>query len=290
MDKKIDAQAFETFAVKVLKLTAEDLASLYNDAGELTDFSLIERKDAERISKLSTDKTNQYNRGLKEGATKLEKELKEKYEVESELIGVELFDHIVETKVAEVKVAEPGDVMKNPEVIKLINQHSKEKKALEKEWQGKLDAKAEEINQSNLFKEVEDAALVDFDSFNAILPADPKKAKALKDIYIAGVKKRKHSKDKDGFSVLKDDGTLLMDEHGYPISFTDSNKGIAEKYFDFKVAEERSSAGLTEEQRKAQGGKKVRMPKDEADYISIMKDQTLTPKERVEVMNLYTKK
>ena len=49
MDKKINAEAFEAFAVKAFKLTTEELASLYNDAGELTDFSLIERKDADKI-------------------------------------------------------------------------------------------------------------------------------------------------------------------------------------------------------------------------------------------------
>jgi hypothetical protein len=274
MDKKINAEAFETFAVKVLKLTPEDLAGLYNEAGELTDFSLIERKDAERISKFSSDKTNQYNRGLKEGAQKLEKELKEKYEIDSDLIGVELFDHIVETKVAEVKSAKPEEVLKQ------------DKKALEKEWQDKLNAKTEEINQSILLGEVEASAWADFDSFNVVL-SDPKKDKALKDVYIAEVKKRKHLKDKDGFSILGEDGkTVLTDEHGYPVSFTDSNRSIAAKYFDFKVAEDRSSAGLTETEKLKQQSAKVRKPKDKDDYVSMMKDNTLTPKDRIAIMNL----
>ena len=50
MNKNINADAFEAFVVKAFKLTAEDLASLYNEAGELTDFSLLSTKDAERIS------------------------------------------------------------------------------------------------------------------------------------------------------------------------------------------------------------------------------------------------
>ncbi len=122
MNKNINADAFEAFVVKAFKLTSEDLASLYNEAGELTDFSLIEQKDAERIKKLSGDKTNQYNRGLKEGAEKLEKQLKEKYEVDSDLIGVELFDSIIETKIADIKGAGPDDVLKHPDVIKALNE------------------------------------------------------------------------------------------------------------------------------------------------------------------------
>ena len=286
MDKIINPQAFEAFVVKAFKLTPEEVASLYNDAGELTDFSLIDQKDTGRISKLTTDKTNQYNRGLKEGAEKLEKAVKEKYDVESDLIGVELFDHVVETKVAEVQGAPPEDIMKNPEVIKLINTHSKEKKVLAKEWEDKLKAKEDEINQNNLFKDVESAALAEFENLNPILPEDAKKAKALKDVFIAEVKKHKHQKDKDGYSVLNEDGTLLMDDKGYPVSFASHIKNIADTYFDFKVSEERSSAGLTEEQKKNQLGPKVRKPKDYQDYVNMSKDQTLTSKERIEIKNL----
>jgi hypothetical protein len=287
MGKIINAQAFEAFVVKAFKLTPEEVASLYNEAGELTNFSLIETKDSERVKKFNKTTTDQYGAGFKKGAASIEDAIKEKYAVDSELLGVELFDHIVETKIAEVKGAAPEDVMKHPDVIKLINQHARDKKTWDKEWQLKLDAKAEEINQTNLFKEVEDAALVDFDSFGVILPEDPKKAKALKDVYIAEVKKRKHQKEKDGFSILGEDGkTVLTDEHGYPVSFTDSNRSIAERYFDFKVAEERSSAGLTEEQKKKQQSVKVRKPKDKDDYVSMMQDQTLTSKERIEIKNL----
>jgi hypothetical protein len=288
MDKKIDATAFEAFVVKAFKLTPEEVASLYNEAGELTDFSLIDQKDTARIQKLITDRTSQYNKGFKEGAEKLEKAIKEKYEVESELTGVDLFDHVVETKVADVKGAAPEDVMKHPEVIKLINTHTKEKKNLAKEWQDKLDAKESEINQNNLFKDVESAALAEFENLNPILPEDARKAKALKDVFIAEVKKHKHQKEGDGFSVLKDDGTLLTDEKGFPVTFASHIKNIAETYFDFKTAEERSSSGL-KTPKTPPPGNKVRVPKSKEDYVSIMQDQTLTSKERIEIKNLAVK-
>jgi len=288
MDKNINAEAFEAFAVKAFKLTAEDLASLYNEAGELTDFSLIERKDTERISKLTADKTNQYNRGLKEASLKLEKELKEKYEVESDLIGVDLFDHIVETKLGEVEGAGTEDIMKNPEVIKLVNQHSKVLKAKDKELEDKLKAKEDEINSVNLFKEVETAALAEFDNLNPILPEDAKKAAALKAVLVSELKKNKYQKDESGFIVLKEDGTPLQDGHANNVNFQDHVKGHAERYFDFKKAEDRSSSG----NKPAAGpnGSKVKMPKDRDDYINIMRDQTLTPKERVEIQTNWETK
>jgi hypothetical protein len=288
MDKKIDAQAFEAFAVKAFKLTVEDLASLYNDAGELTDFSLIERKDTERITKLSGDSKNQYSRGLKEATQKLEKEIKEKYEVESDLIGVELFDHIIETKLADVKTPE-GDVTKNPEYIKLINQHAKDKKLWEKDLQTKLEAKEKELSDANLFKEIESIGLAEFDKLRPILPTDPMKAQRQKnDLLIAELKKYKYQKDGESPVVLKQDGTTLMDEHGYPVTFQNHIKTIAERSFEFKAAEDRTSPGLNNQNQIT--GSKVRKPKDEADYISMMKDNNLTSKERVEIMNLYTNK
>lgn len=286
--KNINAEAFEAFVVKAFKLTNEDLASLYNEAGELTDFSLIEQKDAERIKKLSTDKTNQYNRGLKEGAEKVEKAIKEKYEVESDLIGVELFDHVIETKLSNVKDKSGTDIMAHPEVIKLVNQHSKALKDKDKEKEEAVKKIQSEIESNNLFKQVEDSALVRFESLNPILPADAKKAKALKDILVADLKKNKYQKVGDDYVVLNEDGTPLQDEHGHSITFEDHVKGHAERYFDFKAAEDRSSSGNNNQQNGQ--SKKVRMPKDEAEYQEMMKDNSYTSKEKIEIKDLFTKK
>jgi hypothetical protein len=288
MDKKINAEAFETFAVKVLKLTSEELASLYNEAGELNDFKLIETKDAERVTKANKVLKDQRGLAFKEGAESVEKAIKAKYGIDSELTGVELFDHVVETKVTEVKGAGSEDILKHPEVIKLVNQHSRDKQKWDTEWQEKLDAKENEINQANLFKEIEEAALADFDSFNVIIPDNPKRFKALKDVYIEEVKKRKHQKDKDGFSILAEDGkTVLTDEHGYPVSFTESNREIADKYFGFKISEERNSSGNSNTGNTS--ASKVRKPKDEADYQNMMKDPNLTPKQKIEIKDLHIK-
>ena len=287
MDKNINAEAFEAFAVKALKLTAEEVASLYNEAGELTDFSFLERKDAERITRLSADKDNQYKRGLKEGALKLEKVLKEKYEVDSDLIGVELLDHVIEMKLADVKGADDTEVLKHPEVIKALNEKDKLLRAKDKEIADKLKAKEDEINAANLFKEVESSAIAEFESFNPILPADAKKAKALKDILVSELKKNKYQKDGDQYVVLKEDGTPLQNDHGYNVTFQDHIKGHAERYFDFKKAEDRSSSG--NRTGTGNGQSTVRKPKDEAEYQSMMKDSNFTSAQKIEIKDLHTK-
>jgi len=42
--------------------------------------------------------------GIEEASQKFEKELKEKYEIESELVGVDLVDHLVVQKTDEVSL------------------------------------------------------------------------------------------------------------------------------------------------------------------------------------------
>jgi hypothetical protein len=288
MDKKINAEAFETFAVKVLKLTSEELAGLYNEAGELNDFSLIERKDAERVSKFSSTSTNQYNRGLKEGAQKLEKELKEKYEIDSDLIGVELFDQIVETKVAEIQKADPGEVLKHPEVIKALNEKDKAIRAKDKEWQTKMDAKEKEINKANLFNKVKAKALSEFDNLKPILPENANKAQALKEVLLNEIARFNYQEDGDNFIIIKEDGTPLKNEHGFDVTFQDHIKGHAEKYFDFKTAEERNSSGNSNGTSSQSGN--LKMPKDKAEFVTMSKDQTLTPENRVKILKYAQEK
>ena len=58
---------------KLFKIDSEMLASLYNEAGELTDFSRILELDADRIKEYKTQNDSQYKRGIKEGASKIEK-------------------------------------------------------------------------------------------------------------------------------------------------------------------------------------------------------------------------
>jgi hypothetical protein len=286
MAKTINAEAFEAFIRKAFKLTDEEVAGLYNDAGELTDFSLIERKDADRVTKLASDKTNQYNRGLKEGAEKLEKILREKYEVESDLIGEELFDFIIEAKLEGAKTSSE-DIMKHPDVVKLINRHGKEIKDLKKTHADELKAKDDAINYSAFMADINSLALKEFHGLNPILSEDPVKAKNQESLFLEKVAKVKYRKDGDVPIVLKSDGTNMTDEHGHPVSFQDFVKATAETIFDFKVAEGRSSPGNGDSDRgKGTQSKKVRTPKNMDDYISMMQDNSLTAKERIEIKNL----
>ena len=135
------------------------MATLYNEAGDLTDLQIAYDADAFRIKKQKDDRQSQYDRGLKEASLKLEKELRSKYEVESELQGVELIDSIVLSKVEETKGA-TKDITKHPEMLKARAEWEKEQRKRDDEWNAKLKAKDDEFAQTILVDKVKTKASV----------------------------------------------------------------------------------------------------------------------------------
>ena len=285
MSKIIDAEAFEAFVQKAFKMSAEEVASLYNDAGELTDFSTIERKDAERIMKLSTDKTNQYNRGLKEASLKLEKAIREKYDIDSDLTGVELVDFVIGQQLEGADTKDTGDVMKHPDVIKLINEHGKALKAKDKEWSSKLTEKESEVSRAMLFGKVKNVALSEFEALKPILSEDARKASAQKEIFVRELEKSNYQDDGGNIIVLGGNNEIMKDEHGHPVSFSDHVRKVAETYFDFRAADDRSSPG----NRDSSGGQRVKVPTNNDEYVAAMRNAK-TPEEKKQIMKSYVYK
>ena len=107
------------FLSKTLKMDDEELASLYNEAGELTSLTAAEKADTSRVTKLKEENDSQYKRGQKEVATKLETKLKEKYGVSSDETGVDLVDLILTTELEKVKGKGDEDITAHPEYLKL---------------------------------------------------------------------------------------------------------------------------------------------------------------------------
>ena len=273
---------------KLFKLDSETLASLYNEAGELVDFSKILELDAARITKYKSDSDSQYKRGIKEAAEKLERELKEKYELDSDLKGVDLIDHLLVHKVDEAKASGTKDITKHPEFIKLQVSIDMQLKDRDKEWEGKLKTKEAEFNKSRLFEKVREKALLNLTSRNPILPNDPRKAQVWKDTYINDLRQANYMEDETGeLIVLAPNGEKLQTAHGKNITFDEFEKDVADKYFEYPVSQERSSAGNKEEKSNGTG---FRAPKNEDEYMARLRDPKITPKERIELTEYWTTK
>lgn len=268
---------------KLFKIEPETLASLYNEAGELVDFSKILELDADRIRKYKGDNDSQYKRGIKEGAEKIEDSLREKYELDSELKGVDLVDHLVVKKIEEAKTAGTKDITKHPEYIKLQVSIDKQLKDRDKEWEGKLIEKEKEIIKAKLLEKVDKRALTNLESRKPILSEDPRKAQKWKDTYLNELHRGNYMEDGDTIIVLGQDGKPLQTDHGKTITFDEYEKEIADQYFEYPVSEQRSSPGNKPDTGKPAPQNGFIAPKNETELMTRLRDPKITAPERIQL-------
>jgi hypothetical protein len=261
----------------IFKLDGEALSRLYNSDGELTDLSVVTDADTKRVAKFNTEKTAQLNRGIKEGAEKIEKSIKEKYG-DSDLIGVELVDSIVVKQIEDATKAGSKDISKHPEYVKLEASVNEKLKARDKEWEGKLSLKESEFNRVKLFDKIKDKALVNLETRKPILPNDPKKAQVWKETYLNELKAGNYQESEDGTPIVLDkEGNVLKDIHGNAITFDEFEKGISDKYFEYPVAEPRTGTGNKSTPGQPSGNGEV---KTKTDALIKLKDPKITPADR----------
>ena len=270
------------FLSKTLKMDDEELASLYNEAGELTSLTAAEKADTSRVTKLKEENDSQYKRGQKEVATKFETKLKEKYGVSSDETGVDLVDLILTTELEKVKGKGDEDITAHPEYLKLKSESDRMLKAKDKEWQKKIEDLELKHTRESMFSKVKERAFAELDNLRPILPEDAKKAQKWKEKYIEDFRAYEFIEDSNGIVVLKD-GKPLQDSHGYNKSFADLVKETAAEIFDFQTAVSRSSAANQQTQSN------FAAPRNEDEFIQKMREAK-TPEEQAKVMESYQSK
>ena len=275
-----EKKKLEGFLAKALNIATEDMDSLYNESGELSDLSIAEKADAARIKKLKDDAASQYKRGLKEGASKVETELKDKYEIDSDLIGVELFSHILETEIGKVS-NDNKDITAHPEYVKLKLEQDKALKAKDKEWQKKLDEAEAGFRKQAVLSKVKDRALAALEGLKPILPEDSRKAAKWKSMFVNEVLKFDYQEADDNFIPLKD-GKPREDDHAKLINFDDHIREIASDFFEFETAEKRSSAG----NRDTSNTLPDKPIKDKEEFIKLSAEAK-TPEERIKIAERF---
>jgi len=270
------------FLSKTLKMDDEELASLYNEAGELTSLTAAEQADTARVTKLKEDQASQYKRGQKEVASKMEAQLKDKFGVDSDLTGVELVDFILTTELEKVKGKGDEDITAHPEYLKLKSESDRMLKAKDKEWQKKIEDLELKHARESMFSKVKERAFAELDNLRPILPEDAKKAQKWKEKYIEDFRAYDFT-EQDGMIVVLKDGKPLQDSHGYNKSFADLVKETAAEIFDFQTAESRSSAANQQTQSN------FAAPRNEDEFIQKMREAK-TPEEQAKVMESYQSK
>lgn len=268
-----EKKLFETFASKVFKLDAEAMSGLYNDDGELTSIDVLENANSEKIANLKTEKDNQYKRGLREGATKFEKHIRDAYEVDSEEEGTVLIDLLVDKKVADASEKSKltdDDIQKHPKFIELKTETDKKVKDAIKARETEFEKEKQEFQRKEVFGKVKDRVVNNYlKALNPILPENTEIANTRLNNFLNEFEGFDYQEKDDDFVVLKD-GKVYEDAHGNTVKLSELAKYKADKHFEYKAADDRDNAGNKE------GDKKTITFKDKADYnaqIAAEKDQ-----------------
>lgn len=255
-----EKQILEAFLSKTLNLTGETISGLYDSEGQLKDLSTAITADANRIAKFKTEKQNEFNRGLEKGASKIEKAIKDKYSIESDLIGVDLLDHVIELQTSELneklkaKSEKDADFEKHPKYLTFKQEHEKMLKAKDQEWEKKLNEKESEWNRKETLSKVAKFAFTELET-GYILPENIERANALKDVLQREIESGNYSFDQDNNPILIDkEGKPVEDSHGNLINFKEYVNGLASKYFDKKIANPRANAGNNNQQTQHSNG------------------------------------
>jgi hypothetical protein len=246
----------------------------------------VTEADEKRVAKFNADKESQLKRGIKEGAEKIEKAIKEKYSVESEAIGVELVSEIVTKQVTDATKDNNKDISKHPKYIELEAGVEKKVKEKEKEMQKRYDDREREFNKEKLFDTVKDKALVNLDGRKPILPTDPKKAQVWKETYLNELKAGNYQKSEDGTIIVLDkDGNVMKDSHGNTVTFDEFEKNISDKYFEYPVAQQRNGSGNLPP---GPGNlPPAGEPKTKAEAWAKLTDPKITPEDRIKYTKLH---
>lgn len=294
------------FLSRAYKLDDGKLAELLKDGEDgITEDDAITallELDSTRVAtiKKATDTTGKFQEGYakakKEERENFEKEIRERFGIESDTTGVDLIDEIVTTKAE--KGGKKGevtedDVKKHPVYQTLETRYKKDIKAKEDEWQAKLTEVETKYKSENTFSTVKSKALTLLDGLKPVLPGNPEIASNQKQWFIGALKDYQFDiQDGDRVVVMKD-GKVVEDGHGNSLDFTDLVKTTASKFFEFQKNNGGSNAGNSNEQTPAGGGgggdypAGVKKPTNLDELSAILNNQEIKLADRQKVAEVY---
>lgn len=247
-----------TFAVKVLGMTDEEVQSLYKktDEGEavlVDNFAdILAKKDADRIASLERgykEKQTElhdkgYQKAQKEVLGKFEKQIKEKYGFETDKMGVDLVDDLISQ--ASQGKEKPQDIKTHPDYIKLERQLQTDfvPKSKYEEITGEFDNFKQNVERNQVIGKVKEDARKVFRSLNPILSKDPKKAANQEAEFLSKLETYDYQVQDDGNHVIIKNGNRLENDHKNPVIFSEFVKQRASDLYDFAEQSEKGNSGV----------------------------------------------
>lgn len=287
------------FLGRTLNIPADKVASLLNDDGtEIKPEALTEllALDATRVQNFKTENQTYFDNGFKkaekEAFTKREKEIKEKYGITSDKIGLELIEEIITAKAGAKVELEEDKVKLHPAFVTMQDQLNKKIRETETTWKEKYEGYEKTIAKEKTFEKVFKDAETELAGLKPILPKDAAKAAAQKGWFKDRLNKYGYV-NQNGTTVITDEnGKALEDGHGNRITFKALVQQIANEYWEFEDGTERGGSGGDNDA----GGKgtkgtpyKGKVPTSEAEYSAAF-SQCKNAEERIALTDAWEAK
>lgn len=278
------------FLSKTLNLDEAGVTSLFNEDGSPKDDSLQKflDLDAARVARLQKGKFDEgVKKAQKEVLTKHEAELKAKFGIDSDKVGVDLVSEIIENKTPKGDGLTEDAVTKSKWYLDLKeNQEKAIKEAVKKEKEAHETYKAQ-VERGKSLSVVKQRALTLFESYKPILSADPAKAAKQKEMFLNQFEQGNYRMDGERVIMLNTDGTDKTDAHGNRVEFDSFVKETASSLYDFQVTDPKDSpAGGSGGAGGAGGAAKPVVVKDEADFMKQF-HEAKTPQDKIAVTNAW---
>ena len=255
-------------------------------------------EDAKRVEaiKKSVDTKPAFQDGFKKAQgeilTKFEKDLKEKFSLESDKMGLELVEELVSKK---SEGGQGGDVtedaIKRSKVFQDMESNLKKQVTTVKtEYETKINEIQDGYKAEQTFSNVSQKALQIFNGLNPILPQNKTVADNQVKFFVNSLKDFKFDVQDERIVVMDKDGKVLEDGHGNSRSFEDIVKETASGLFEFKANNGGSGSGNGGQGQGGSGSSYAgNVPKTFEELEKVMSDTSISIEDRSNIMAEYEK-
>lgn len=299
MEEKLKELLFGVLTKTLNKSEQEITDLLYQKAEDsdeliLKDGALEETLDID-ASRVKTIQANvkpskktlddQYSRGKKESLTEFEKEVREKYGLETEKQGIELIELAVNSQVKSKPKLTDDDVKKHDLYLAL------EKDRVPKEDYEKLKEEFDQFKQNQdkaeKFREIRKSVIIELEKLNPILSDNAEVRQTRQDDFLSKFEKYDYQIGENSDPLVLENGSRKEDKHGNPIVFKDFVKDIASLNYDFKVQEGKGNAG--NEGKSDAVTPDFKVPENDAEYAKMIQNEP-DPAKRILISDAWEAK
>ena len=226
---------------KTLNLGDGEIAELIKDGEGVKESDIIQKildLDVQRVEKIKTSVDGKekfqegYKKGKEESLSKLEKQIKEKYGIQSDKLGVELVEEVISEKSKPVETDE--ETVKRSKTYQDLETRLKNELKTQKEtYEQQIADINSQTQREKTLSVANKKALEIFAGLEPVLPTSKQVADNQIGWFLKSMEEYDFDVQDDRIVVMKD-GKVLQDGHGNSRTFDEIVKDKAGKFFEFK--------------------------------------------------------